>query len=59
MATIWLTTQDFKDKVFNYTQEQEWKYRGYLMTEPVLEELATTYKEKLIIYKVDTEKVET
>lgn len=70
MAIIQLTTQDFKDKVFNYTQEQEWKYRGNLpaivdfyadwcgpckMTEPVLEELATTYEGKLIIYKIDTE----
>lgn len=71
MATIKLTTQDFKDKVFDYTAEQEWKYKGTLpaiidfyadwcgpckMVAPVLEELATEYEGKLIIYKVDTEK---
>ena len=28
MSTIKLTTQDFKDKVFNYESEQEWKYQG-------------------------------
>src|SRR5688500_10559388 len=70
MATIQLTTQDFKDKVYNYAQEQEWKYKGNLpaivdfyanwcgpckLIEPVLEELSTTYEGKLIIYKVDTE----
>lgn len=70
MATIQLTTQEFKDKVYNYAQEQEWKYKGNLpaivdfyanwcgpckLIEPVLEELSTIYEGKLIIYKVDTE----
>ncbi|MDH4089196.1 MAG: thioredoxin domain-containing protein [Cyclobacteriaceae bacterium] len=71
MKTIRLTTEDFKQKVFDYTQEQEWKYRGTMpaiidfyadwcgpckMVAPVLEELAGEYEGKLIIYKVDTEK---
>ena len=30
MATIKLTTQDFKDKVFNYETEKDWKYQGEL-----------------------------
>lgn len=70
METIQLTTQGFKDQVFNYDQDQEWKYRGTLpaiidfyadwcgpckMVAPILEELAIEYDEKIIIYKVDTE----
>jgi thioredoxin 1 len=71
MHTIQLTTQDFKDKIFNYEQEQDWKYTGTLpaiidfyadwcgpckMVAPVLEQLAKEYEGKLAIYKVDTEK---
>jgi len=70
MATVQLTTQDFKDKVFNYEEDQEWKFKGELpaiidfyadwcgpckMVAPILEELSETYKDKLVIYKVDTE----
>lgn len=71
MATIHLSTQDFKEKVFNYETEKEWKYTGKLpaiidfyadwcgpckMVAPVLEELSEEYKDKLVIYKVNTEK---
>ena len=28
MATVKLTTQQFKDDVFDYTTEKEWKYKG-------------------------------
>ena len=70
MATIQMTTQDFKDKVFNYDIEKDWKYQGSLpaiidfyadwcgpckMVAPVLEELAEEYNDRLIIYKVDTD----
>lgn len=70
MATIQLTTQDFKDKVFNYEKEKEWSYKGPLpaiidfyadwcspckMVAPILEELSKEYEGKLIVYKVDTE----
>jgi thioredoxin 1 len=70
MATIKLTTQDFKDKIFNYEEDQEWRYKGELpaiidfyadwcgpckMVAPVLEELSKEYDGKLLIYKVDTE----
>jgi thioredoxin 1 len=70
MATIKLTTQDFKDKIFDYVHESEWKYKGTLpaiidfyadwcapckMVAPVLEELSEVYQDKLVIYKVNTE----
>lgn len=68
--TIKLTTEDFKDKVFDYTSEKEWNYKGTQpaiidfyadwcgpckMVAPVLEELAKEYEGKITIYKVDTE----
>ena len=28
MATVKLTTEEFKNKVFDYTQNTEWKYAG-------------------------------
>ena len=71
MATIQLTTQDFKDQIFDYDNEQEWKPKGTLpviidfyadwcgpckMVAPVLEELSNEYEGDLLIYKVDTEK---
>ena len=71
MATIQLTTQDFKDKVFNYDIEQDWKFQGKLpviidfyadwcapckMVAPILEELSKEYEGELEIYKVNTEK---
>jgi thioredoxin len=67
---VHLTTQEFKDKVFNYETEKEWKYKGELpaiidfyadwcgpckMVAPVLEEIAKDYEGQLIVYKVDTE----
>ena len=70
MATIKLTTQKFKELVFNYDTEQDWKYLGSQpaiidfyadwcgpckMVAPILEELSETYAGKLLIYKVDTE----
>lgn len=71
MATIKMTAQDFKDKVFDYSGTEDWKYKGELpaiidfyadwcgpcrMVAPVLEELSKEYEGKIVIYKVDTEK---
>lgn len=65
-----LTKQTFQEKVFNYEQNQEWKFEGELpciidfyadwcqpckMVAPVLEELSKEYKGKINIYKVNTE----
>jgi thioredoxin len=65
-----LTKQTFLEKVFNYEENKEWKYEGEMpalidfyadwcgpckMVAPVLEELSEEYKEKIKIYKVDTE----
>ena len=70
MPTVKMTTQDFKEKVFNYDAEKDWKYQGTLpaiidfyadwcgpckMVAPVLEELSEEYKDKLVIYKVNTD----
>jgi len=70
MATIKLTTEDFKTKIFDYTKSNEWKYEGKIpaiidfyadwcgpckMVAPILEELSDEYAGKLNIYKVDTE----
>lgn len=65
-----LTKETFKEKVFNYEVNKEWKYEGTKpcmidfyadwcgpckMVAPVLEELQKEYGENLVIYKVDTE----
>lgn len=70
MATIQLTTQDFKEKIFNYEVNNDWKYEGSLpaiidfyadwcgpckMVAPILEDLSKEYEGKLMIYKVDTD----
>ena len=67
----YLTTEQFKTKVFDYTTEKVWKYKGdkpcvidFYTTwcgpckrlAPIMEELAIEYAGKVIFYKVDVEK---
>jgi thioredoxin 1 len=69
---VYLTKQDFLEKVMNYEKNQtEWVYEGdkpalidfyadwcgpCRMAAPVLEDLAKEYEGKIHIYKVDTQK---
>jgi thioredoxin 1 len=65
-----LTKETFKEKVFNFEDNQEWKFEGNKpavidfyadwcgpckMVAPILEELSEEYDGKIDIYKVDTE----
>ena len=66
----YLTTETFKEKVFNFETEREWKFSGDIpcvidfyadwcgpckMVAPILEELAGEYEGKINIYKVNTD----
>ena len=70
MPTVKLTAEQFKNEIFDYTTEKEWKYKGdkpsiidfyadwcgpCKMVAPILEELSDDYKDQVIIYKVNTE----
>ena len=69
MATIQLTTAGFKEKVFDYTAEDEWNFKGdkpaiidfyadwcgpCQMVAPIFEEISNE-RDDVVIYKVDTE----
>ena len=70
MASKNLTTADFKEKFFDYTQKTEWEYNGERpaiidfyadwcapckFVAPIMDELSEQYDGQVDIYKVDTE----
>ncbi len=65
-----LTKETFLEKVFDYTNNKDWKFKGDLpciidfwadwcqpckMVAPVLEELSEEYAGKINVYKINTE----
>lgn len=68
---VHLTDDSFKQLVFNYEKDKEWKYQGNKpaiidfyadwcapcrQLSPLVEDLAKQYSGKIVVYKVDTEK---
>ena len=67
----YLTTAQFKDRIFDYKSSKEWKYKGdkpcvidFYTTwcgpckrlVPIMDELSQTYCDQVVFYKVDTER---
>jgi thioredoxin len=65
-----LTKETFKNKIFDYENNKEWKFEGKIpalidfyadwcnpckMVAPIIEELSVEYSGKINIYKVNTE----
>ncbi|MBK7158734.1 MAG: thioredoxin [Ignavibacteria bacterium] len=65
-----LTAQTFREKIFNFEKEKDWKYEGdkpciidfyadwcgpCKIVAPLLDELSEEYSGKIDFYKVDTE----
>ena len=67
----YLTTSQFSERVFDYKNNKDWKFRGdkpcvidFYTTwcgpckrlAPIMEELSQTYCDQVVFYKVDTER---
>lgn len=68
---VYLTTAQFRERVFDYKSEKEWSYRGnkpcvidFYTTwcgpckrlAPIMEELSQKYCDQVVFYKADTER---
>jgi thioredoxin len=68
---VYLTNETFKQMVYNYEKNTEWKYEGTKpaiidfyaswcppckQLSPLVEEIAQEYSGKIVVYKVDTDK---
>ena len=67
---VYITTEQFRARVFDYKAEKEWKYKGskpcvidFYTTwcgpckrlAPIMEELSQKYCDQVVFYKADTE----
>ena len=68
---VYLTTAQFRNRIFDYKTEKEWSYKGdkpciidFYTTwcgpckrlAPIMEELSQTYCDQVVFYKADTER---
>lgn len=71
VTVVYLTNDRFKQMVYNYEKNKEWKYEGTKpaiidfyaawcppcrQLSPLVEEIAKEYSGKIVVYKVDTDK---
>ena len=71
VTVVYLTNDTFKQLVYNYDKNKEWKYEGAKpaiidfyadwcppcrQLSPLVEEIAQEYSGKIVVYKVDTDK---
>ena len=68
---VYITTDQFKARIFDYKNNKDWKYKGdkpcvidFYTTwcgpckrlAPIMEELSQTYCDQVVFYKADTER---
>lgn len=71
VTVIYLTNDTFKQLIFNYDKNKDWKYEGTKpaiidfyaawcppcrQLSPLIEEIAKEYSGKIVVYKIDTDK---